>query len=262
MKQMDDIRKLSELSESQWGMFTTAQAERIGVERWQLSGLFKKKHIERLDFGVYRLEGAPTERFSDIKAGWISTDPKKFVWERLKEREHGIVVGGHTAANLYDAGDLWATPLLFIADKRRQTRKKNIVFRKYELSRKDVILVEGLPTATPELTIAILAAEGNDLSHIEDVVRDLHRTRIINEEELALRLTPYAKKYGFSNGNGEAFARKLIWNVVAQNIQSIKDSAIQQLKGIDFEKAREMTEASLDQIAWIQDAIDCINKDQ
>ena len=260
MKQLGDIKTLSELSSSQWGMFTTAQAIRSGVTRRQLSELSKKGHIERIDFGAYHLEGAPTERFSDIKAAWISIEPQKYVWERLAEWEKGIVVGGHTAANLYEVGDLWPSPFLFMSQNRKQTRKEEITFRKFALSRNDVTLIEGLPVTSPELTIATLASESTDLSHIETVVSDLYKIRSIDEKKLAVLLSPYSKKYGFGLRNGKAFTYQLLWHAITRRLFITEDSQ-RQLRFFDNEMSRDLIDSHMEQLARISEGIKSTERD-
>ena len=213
MKQLDDIKELSKIASSQWGMFTAAQAGKIGITRLQLSRLSEKEQIERQAFGVYKMAGSPRGQFDEVRVAWLSVDPKKSVSERQKERENGIVVGGHTAAYLYGAGDLWPAPYYFISPSRKQTQREEILFRKRSLTSKDVVLVEGLPVTTPEYTIATLATEGEDLSHIADVAFAMQRSRTIDKGLLRELLSPYAKKYGFARYNGDAFLQYLFKGV-------------------------------------------------
>ena len=223
MKQLDDIKELSKIASAQWGMFTAAQASQIGITRLQLSRLSEKEQIERQAFGVYKMAGSPKGQFDDVRVAWLSVDPKKAVSERQRARENGIVVGGHTAAYLYGAGDLWPVPYYFISPSRKQTQREDILFRKRSLSSEDVALVEGIPTTTPEYTIAALAAEGEDLSHIADVVFAIQKSRSIDKGLLKELLSPYAKKYGYESHDGEAFLQYLFEGVFRAKIQEIKD---------------------------------------
>lgn len=232
MKQLDDIKKLAEIASSQWGMFTTAQAEKLDVSRLQLSRLVEKEQIERLSFGVYRMAGVPRERLDDIRAAWLSVDPKKSAAERQNEKENGITIGGHTAAYLFDAGDLWPNPFLFISPERRQTQRDEIQFRKRKLAPEDVTLVNGIPVTTPECTIAVLAAEGEDLSHIADVVFAFSKNRSMHKDRLRELLSPYAKKYGFSNRGGEAFVQYLFEGVSQSKAWEISENLASSVKPI------------------------------
>ena len=209
MKQLGDLKKLSEVASFQWGMFTSAQAERIGVSRHQLKRLADKGHIDRLAFGVYKLAGSTTSQFDDIKAVWLGLEPKKFGWERISEKESGIVVGGHTSTHLYNVGNLWPEPYFFVSSTRKQTRKQNVVFRKFCLAAEDITLVKGIPTTSPEITIAMLVADHHDKGHIEDIVSDFYHKRELNDLKLAQFLSPYAYSYGFKRNDGQSFVQHL-----------------------------------------------------
>jgi len=272
MKQLDDIKELSRIASSQWGMFTAAQASRIGITRLQLSRLSEKEQIERQAFGVYKMAGSPKGQFDDVRVAWLSVEPKKTVSERQKERENGIVVGGHTAAYLYGAGDLWPAPYYFISPSRKQTQREEILFRKRKLSNEDVALVEGIPATTPEYTVATLAAEGEDMSHIADIVFALQRNHIIDKGLLRKLLSPYAKKYGYGNHDGEAFLQYLFEGVSLARIWEASESFREGIEAVksnpSFMMLKEQQEAinkiiknltpqsEFDQRKQIRDAID------
>jgi predicted transcriptional regulator of viral defense system len=224
MSQLEHIAKLTEIASSQWGLFTTAQAKRVGVERVQLSRLADRKMIERHAFGVYRISGAPASRFVDIQVAWLSTDPNKLAEERLAERQNSVVVGGHTAAYLYDAGSLWPTPYLFITPIRRQTQRPEIVFRKRDLAERDIVVIDGIPVTSPEYTIAMLAAEGEDASHIAEVVYAMSKTHTVDKDYLEQLVSPYAKRYGYQNRDGKAFVQYLFQGATLSIAKSFAES--------------------------------------
>lgn len=57
------------------GLFTSAQAKALGVERYTLSRLEGLGNIERLAKGVYRMGGSPSTREEGVLAAWLSIDP-------------------------------------------------------------------------------------------------------------------------------------------------------------------------------------------
>lgn len=77
------MRLLEELSASQWGMVTTAQAAAHGVPRLDLSRLCQSGHLERLAHGFYRDAGAPSEEFESLRAVWLAADPSHTAEQRL-----------------------------------------------------------------------------------------------------------------------------------------------------------------------------------
>ena len=58
-------------------MFTTAQAEALGVDRMKLSRLASHGQIERIAHGVYRAASAQTVRKEDIYATWLALNPER-----------------------------------------------------------------------------------------------------------------------------------------------------------------------------------------
>ena len=103
---VDAMRLLEELSTSQWGMVTTAQAVAHGVPRLDLSRLCQSGHLERLAHGVYRDAGAPSEEFESLRAAWLAADPSHTAEQRLRDLSGGVVVMGASAASLHGVGDL------------------------------------------------------------------------------------------------------------------------------------------------------------
>ncbi|MEI2699982.1 MAG: type IV toxin-antitoxin system AbiEi family antitoxin domain-containing protein [Microthrixaceae bacterium] len=106
MKALEATRLLEELSASQWGMVTTAQAAAHGVPRLDLSRLCQSGHLERLAHGVYRNAGAPSEEFESLRATWLAADPSHTAEQRLRDLSGGVVVMGASAASLHGVGDL------------------------------------------------------------------------------------------------------------------------------------------------------------
>lgn len=62
--------------------------------------------LQRLAHGVYKGAGVPGDQFDDLRAAWLSTEPKVTGGARLKDRANGVVVAGASAARLHDIGDL------------------------------------------------------------------------------------------------------------------------------------------------------------
>ena len=96
MKSTEALRVLAELTSYQWGMVTSAQASMRGVTRLDLSRLADSGHTIRLAHGVYMDAGAPGDQYDDLRAAWLSTEPKRLVLGALPGRpfraENGVVV--------------------------------------------------------------------------------------------------------------------------------------------------------------------------
>lgn len=209
MKSSAALRVLAELSSSQWGMVTTAQAAALGVGRLDLSRLTEAGHLERLAHGVYRDAGAPAEEFESLRAAWLGADPSASADERLRDLAGGVVVMGESAASLHRVGDLPADRHEFSAPARRQSQRSEIRYRRRELEARDVTIAHGLPVTTVERTIADLVEARTDLSLVAHVLRDAARTRRLDDDRLVELLGPLATRNGLGKGDGAALLGRL-----------------------------------------------------
>jgi predicted transcriptional regulator of viral defense system len=164
---------ISEIAESQAGIFTTAQAERLGVTRNAVSHLAKVGKVERLEHGVYRLSGTPYSEQQGIYAVWLSTNPKLMAFERHSNFD-GIVVGGRSAAALQGVSDFFLSPYQFFTRERFNSRRANVLFRKREIDFEDVRYLDGgLPVTSPERTMFDLKMDHEDPEQIKQIARFL-----------------------------------------------------------------------------------------
>ena len=53
MTTIDYITELYDLAAAQWGMFTSAQAQKLGLRRNQITRMVKTGRIEPISYGVY-----------------------------------------------------------------------------------------------------------------------------------------------------------------------------------------------------------------
>jgi predicted transcriptional regulator of viral defense system len=206
MKAMTVLRVLADLTGSQWGMVTTAQAARIGVGRLELSRLAADGHLERLGHGVYRAATVPIDRYEGVKSLWLSINPGYTADERLFRRPYDAVVSGPAAAWMLGVGDLVPEPYEFTTPTRRHTQRTELVYRTRALSRENVTIREGLPVTTFEQTVADLVESHIDLSLIADVIADVAR---LDRGRLASLLSPFAARHGCNPGDGKAFLSDL-----------------------------------------------------
>lgn len=200
------LKELADLTASQWGMVTTAQANTLGISRLQLSRLAEGGHLERVSHGIYRDPGAPPERYDTLKAAWLSIDPRRTAQDRLSDRPSDAVVSGAAASHLLGIGDLVPEPYEFTVPRRRQTQRTELTYRVRELPPEALTMREGLPVTTQEQTIADLVESRIDLSLVADV---LSETEALDSKRLAALLSPLAQRNGFERGDGEALLDEL-----------------------------------------------------
>lgn len=209
MRSKAALRILAGVTAYQWGMVTSAQASMHGITRLDLSRLAADGQLERLAHGVYKDAGAPAGQNDDLKAAWLSTEPKTVGEERIKDLANGVVVAGESAADLHGIGDFRALRHEFVSPTRRQSQRSAIRYRQRTLDPRDVTLVDALPVMTMERTIADLVEEVGDLSLVADALRDASRKRDLDLERLRSLLAPLAQRNGLQKGDGAPLLDRL-----------------------------------------------------
>ncbi|MFT4186464.1 MAG: type IV toxin-antitoxin system AbiEi family antitoxin domain-containing protein [Micrococcaceae bacterium] len=217
MKSNYALRVLADITAYQWGMVTSRQANAVGVSRSMLSRLADAGHLQRLAFGVYKDSGVPSDGFDDLRAAWLSTEPDKLAFERLRHKSNGVVIASTSAALLHGIGDLWEGRHEFVAPVRRQSQRSEIRYRKRSLTPEDIRLVEGLPVMSIERTIADLVEEVKDISLVADVLSDVVIKRRINFDRLEELLVPLAARNGFKKDDGKALLNLILEEAGADN---------------------------------------------
>lgn len=210
MKTNENIRALQSLSASQWGMFSSAQAQDACVGRTQISRMLSDGRLEKYAPGVYRFASGEETSFADIKAYWLAAFPKETAFSRMLKPHPDAVIAGRTAAYMHQMGDMYATPYTFIVEKRKQTRSKIISYQVWEIESSDIEIIEGLPVTKVERTIADLIRLREEWSLVNDVVKDAVRAKAIDLHRLAELLSPLAARNGYARGDGKSFAEALI----------------------------------------------------
>lgn len=219
---------LSEVSESQWGMVTTAQVNARGVSHMNLTRLTESGDLVRLSHGVYRDAGAPSDQYEGLRSAWLATEPDRFAWERLTERPGTAVVSGESASRLHGIGEFRAMKSEFTTPRRKQTQRPDVRYRTRELTSDDVTVREGLPVTTRERTISDLVEDRQDLSLVGHVLRDAARQSRLDVDRLTDLLNPLAERNGYRRGDGEALLENLM------RLAGIDpDSIAKQLAGLD-----------------------------
>lgn len=118
----------------QWGMFTAAQATRLGMTRKRITQLCAADRIHHTDTrAVYRFAGTPTDITLDaVRATWLALEPSHFAGERLDALRAGTPgpLASHlTAAHyLYELGTLQPDHLDYTVPTPRRTNNPWIRF--------------------------------------------------------------------------------------------------------------------------------------
>lgn len=210
MQSRESLRTLAEVTESQWGMVTSAQASARGISHMNLSRLTDSGSLVRLAQGVYRDAGAPSVEHEELRAAWLAIEPKKLAYERLQDLPNTGVVSGESASRLHAIGDLRASRSEFTTPTRKQTQRPDVRYRTRSLPEQDVTVRDGLPVTTRERTIADLVEDRQDLSLVAGVLRDAAQQSRLDLDRLSDLLGPLAERNGHPKGDGDALLEDLL----------------------------------------------------
>ena len=141
MTYSDHIAAMNELSSSE-GVFTTAQAHRLGIPRDALAHACAAGRAERICRGAYRLAGTQSRETDAL------------------------------AASLQGIGDFFASPYRIYAPRRINSRLEAATFAARAINAEDVSWEQGLPLTRPERTLIDLCLDSEDPSLIADAYRD------------------------------------------------------------------------------------------
>lgn len=200
MKQAEVLATLETVASDQWGIVTTAQAGREGVERLQLSRLAEKGDLDRARHGVYLLPSHQAGPQDEIRAAWLSLEPKKFIDERWED-EQPVVVSHESAARIHGIGRLIPPKFTFSTGGTKQTRQQGIrIYTRRELAEADIVSVDGLPVTSVARTVGDLAELKVERGYLADLVADALRKENVRIDDLAEKLEPTARSYGAKTG--------------------------------------------------------------
>lgn len=172
MNRNHNISAMEELSASE-GVFTAAQAERLGIPRNAIAKACEAGRLVRIAHGAYRMAGVPPSQLDDLVALWKLTDPAKMVHERMQAGSwDGVAVAGSTAASILGIGDFYLSPYRILAPKRINSRNAEARFGVRDVSRDDVSFIEGVPVTGVERTLVDLVLDGEEPSLVEDAFVD------------------------------------------------------------------------------------------
>ncbi|MBY4797444.1 type IV toxin-antitoxin system AbiEi family antitoxin domain-containing protein [Collinsella sp. AGMB00827] len=200
MSYSNHIAALNELSSSE-GVFTTAQAGRLGITRNALSQAVASGRAERIAHGAYKLSGSQSDCTDELAAIWKLTNPPRFSHERMQMAAwDGIAIGGSTAASLLEIGDFYLSPYRIYAPKRINSRISSASFAVRRIDRLDIVWIKGLPVTCPERTLIDLCIDSEEWSLVRDAMHDVERInnrRLIqivaslpDRKDMRNRLTP------------------------------------------------------------------------
>lgn len=156
---------LYRLAESQAGYFTARQAVEAGMDRSTLHYHARDGggRYERARRGLYRLRHFPSSPHEHVVAAWLPL------------RQAGGVVSHESALELHDLSDVMPTAIHISLPRAKRGQRPRPGVRLHTLEhppgRSEVVAVHGIPTTTPERTIADAAEGGTQPEQVEMAIR-------------------------------------------------------------------------------------------
>src|SRR6218665_920532 len=144
---------LYRVAESQAGYFSAAQAVDAGMDRSTLRHHAREGgRYDRVRRGLYRLRHFPSSPHEHVVAAWLPL------------RNAGGVISHESALELHDLSDVMPTAIHISLPRSKRGQRPRTGVRIHTLSHppgaSDVIHLRGVPTTTPERTIADVIEDG------------------------------------------------------------------------------------------------------
>jgi predicted transcriptional regulator of viral defense system len=189
----DLIARLAEASGNRWGLVTTAQAERAGISRKQMSRLASLGAVVRVAQGVYRMAPAGDPRLEGLVARWLMLAAP--VEPTTATGAPSVVASGESAALLHGIGSIRSGSYEFIVPDRRRTRLPGVVLRADALTPGEVTVVDRVPVLTVERTVADLLANRTPLAVVDRLLREaVRQKKLASTDKFAQYLAPQAAR--------------------------------------------------------------------
>jgi hypothetical protein len=199
---------LRELAQDQWGLVTRRQLVEAGIGSTTLDRLAGPDGaLERVAWGVYQLAGTPVPDHRDLRAAWLQLAPGVPAWERTPAQG---TVSHRSAAALYGLGHLPADQHEFTVPDRHQSRRPDVRIHVRPVADGEWARAGGLPVTSPRRTAADLVQAREDPEAVAQVIAEAVRRGHDSPGGFASALAPYAKAYGFRQGDGAALLRWLL----------------------------------------------------
>jgi hypothetical protein len=202
------LRRISDLTQDQWGLVTRGQLEDAGFAPTTIERLTTPGGVlERVSWGVYQLTGTPVPDHRDLRGAWLQLAPRLRAWERLPGQG---VVSHRSAAALYGLGNLPADQHEFTVPSRRQTRRPDVRIHVRPLQDSEWATRGGLLATRPPRTAGDLLRTREDPEAVAQVVADALRRGYASPGEFAAALAPGAAANGFRRGDGTSLLQWLL----------------------------------------------------
>lgn len=194
--------RLHDLAADQFGLFTTAQARRHEVTRYELARRMDSGELFRAHRGVYGFTGnsAGMFAFEDWAAQWLALRPDEDIEARRADPD--CMLSHDSAAVIRELGTIAARGLFLTGPQRSNTRSSRVHAYRRDIGARGVDwdIVEGLPVATPARIIADLARDDLDGAHQGAVIADVLDQGLMTLDEVGAQLDSLAHRWDEPDG--------------------------------------------------------------
>lgn len=194
---MSALEDVVDLAADQWGLVTTAQAEKLGVHRHRLASAVSSGRMERIAHGVYAMAGVPDSPLTRLRAAYLGADAAATLAERKRRLPDSGVVSHTSAAVVHGLGTLRALRHEMTFPVRRQTQRRDIKYHLMKIGPESITEVDRLPVTTVERTAADLLRSGVDEDHVALVLSDAEDRALLDRNALLKELAPVAHARGY-----------------------------------------------------------------
>lgn len=206
MKTLDALRTIEASTLDQRGLLSTAQAQRLGIDRTTLNRLTSAGDLEPIRRGIYAHISSLNDPKRELRAAWLQTAPQLFAHERLDSADTPVIAYA-SAASVHEIGNLLPSRHTFITQTRKQTRHPDLRFIQKKLHKNSTTIVDNMLTTSVKQTIHDLAMNSLDSEHLAQIVQDSMRASLLTQASLQEALTKVAAPYGYPNA--KSFAASL-----------------------------------------------------
>lgn len=164
---IQDVTKLAEIADGQWGQVTIEQVADQSISTDVLAGLEAAGLAEPVIDGVIRLRAGGRHPAPRLYAAWLRLEPHTRAWERALPASG--VVSHRSAVRLYRLGDLPGEHPQFTAPAGGSDREPSV--HRAQLGPSAWRWLDGLPVTTPARTLADLAQGAPDITDLATLAR-------------------------------------------------------------------------------------------
>ena len=127
---------------------------------------------------------------------WLRLDPKRPVRHRGAGSPKSGVVSHASACAVHGPGGRPADRVELAVPVRRTTRDEGVVLHRARTDAGDIVVVEGLPVTTVQRTVVDLLRVRADASRVGAVVAEAASRGLVDVDDLAARVGPFAGAHG------------------------------------------------------------------